>query len=1002
MDKDEIKIRSIYEEDKTVLLEKRVSLLEDQILNIKNAAPYQTTSSSIMSPNYKSGSDGWKIDENGDVEFNSGTFSGALSASTIDIGGSDSTSFHVDINGNMWLGAATFDSAPAKISSNGDATFSSINITGGVIDGTSTIAGITGTQISYVATSTADSVPTGLTYSTGGISTGSDGSQSAYVVLTWNAISSNTFDHYLVRYKKAALTYYTYIPATTNTITIEGLTPNVSYNFGVCSVNKYGTSSAFSSDIIQTTPSDSTAPATVTGVSATAGIQYVIVQWTHNTESDLASYNIYRNTTNNSETATLIGNCRTNYFIDGGRTGGQIYYYWVKAVDTSGNVSASFSTVASATPRNVVSSDTNIASQGWTQTCVFSSTDADTVSWGAGTFTTAAGTSYSISAGNTGNMTAITYIYLDIAVSTTAYQITTTATNAVGDGKVLIAVAQKSTTEATFQVFGGSGGVAITGGDIENRSITNAQIAAATITSNEIAANTIVAGNIHAGTITSNEIATNTITSDNILSIAGSKVLIDGTTYLSNWRKTGDLTKIDGGQISTNTVTLSQLNFTPVQTTNVIASINASTEGIKIDADNITISGATTFDSGYDPTTKTAKVGGTYDSASSGARVRIFPDTNTGIQVIDNAGDNVFKAMVGGTDVGDVIMGNETTGNYAKWDNSAGILEVFADNVPTLGKATFGGNGSDGALSITSGTTNIDLGGAEYFEKNYTSITISGTGALTFSNPHNNGTKIVLKSKGNVTITSSATRAIDLRNLGGKGGASSTGNGNEGLAHRDMLDTALVAGRGGVGGTSGGAVVGAGGVQFSISGLYPFKASRNYRKFVEFTSGPGGGSGSGSTNAPSGAGGRGGGALLIECNDSLNITGTIDASGGNGANGTSAWGEASGGGGGGAGGHILILYRTLTANTGTYIVTGGNGGDGGTIGSSWGGTGGGGGGGLNGKGGNGGYVGSGAAQNGSSGLTGGSGGTAGANNQAGGGGGGAAGEFLVAENNLIA
>jgi hypothetical protein len=35
--------------------------------------------------------------------------SGAISGSTIDIGGADATSFHVDGNGNMWLGAATFN-----------------------------------------------------------------------------------------------------------------------------------------------------------------------------------------------------------------------------------------------------------------------------------------------------------------------------------------------------------------------------------------------------------------------------------------------------------------------------------------------------------------------------------------------------------------------------------------------------------------------------------------------------------------------------------------------------------------------------------------------------------------------------------------------------------------------------------------------------------------------------------------------------------------------------
>ena len=76
-------------------------------------------------------------------------------------------------------------------------------------------------------------------------------------------------------------------------------------------------------------------------------------------------------------------------------------------------------------------SNTNIAAQGWSQTCVFYNSDSNTINWSAGTLTTAAGTAYSISASSTGNMTGKTYIYLDIGVSTTAYQTTTTAATAV-------------------------------------------------------------------------------------------------------------------------------------------------------------------------------------------------------------------------------------------------------------------------------------------------------------------------------------------------------------------------------------------------------------------------------------------------------------------------------------------------------------------------------------------------------------------------------------------
>ena len=118
------------------------------------------TNSTIKSSNFSSGSAGFEIKSNGDVEFNggnfrgdvtgasgtftgsitgaSGTFGGNLSGGTIDIGGSDSSSFHVDSDGDMWLGAANYATAPFKVSSNGDAvagnlTVSTIGITGGSI-----------------------------------------------------------------------------------------------------------------------------------------------------------------------------------------------------------------------------------------------------------------------------------------------------------------------------------------------------------------------------------------------------------------------------------------------------------------------------------------------------------------------------------------------------------------------------------------------------------------------------------------------------------------------------------------------------------------------------------------------------------------------------------------------------------------------------------------------------------------------------------------------------
>jgi hypothetical protein len=222
------------------------------------------------------------------------TITGGLSVSSIDIGGADATSFHVDVDGNMWLGAATFGSAPAKISNAGAATFSSITITGG---------SITGTPIS--------SIP------------------------------------------------------------------------------------------------------------------------------------------NNSST------------------------------------------------------DISLLEKTWTM--IFSVTDSNTIAWGAGTVTLSNGRTFSISSGNTGNMSALTYIYIDPAVSSTVLQTTTTAATAMGANKCIIGVAQNNTVTANFIPYGPSQAL-IDGANIGALSIVAANIAASTITAAKLSVTTLSAitadlGSITAGTI---------------------------------------------------------------------------------------------------------------------------------------------------------------------------------------------------------------------------------------------------------------------------------------------------------------------------------------------------------------------------------------------------------------------------------------------------------------------------------------------------------------------
>lgn len=277
----------------------------------------------------------------------------------------------------------------------------------------------------------------------------------------------------------------------------------------------------------------------------------------------------------------------------------------------------------------------------------------------------------------------------------------------------------------------------------------------------------------------------------------------------------------------------------------------------------------------------------------------------------------------------------------------------------------FGGDGSDGALTITSGTTTLDISSANVYIKQYTSISITGTGDLAFSNSANNGSIVILKTQGDVTGTSSADPNIDVSGLGAScatftprtayylfdaddhhgtnGGDGSAGTGGAIIdsylrfyttstmspvaSHRHQI--AIVCGAsGGTGGLASGSDAGGGGGGGS---LYSAGANGGLTANGGNAGGNSAGGGGASSENSGGTvgsnnalGGSGGGALLIECGGDLNFTGNIDALGNDGENGD---GQRRSGGGGGAGGMVCLLYNSLTAASGTIDTSGGAGGD---------------------------------------------------------------------------
>jgi len=69
-------------------------------------------------------------------------------------------------------------------------------------------------------------------------------------------------------------------------------------------------------------------------------------------------------------------------------------------------------------------------------------------------------------------------------------------------------------------------------------------------------------------------------------------------------------------------------------------------------------------------------IGAYYKSAETGARVEILPNPYIGIVCYSSAGSEVFKTIVHGTDIGDVIMGDYSSGKYVMWDDSMATMKL--------------------------------------------------------------------------------------------------------------------------------------------------------------------------------------------------------------------------------------------------------------------------------------------------------------------------------------
>src|SRR5215207_3338298 len=191
--------------------------------------------------------------------------------------------------------------------------------------------------------------PTFLSIDVTHVSLDEDGKSVADIIIDWTASPSSDVHQYELEwrrdtggpgYKKSAQmvrqTQYT----------MRDVRQAKTYEFRIRAVDKAGNDSAWlpSSGYTNATAGKKTAaPAQVTGVVVTGRHKSIAVKWTKNTDKDLSHYEIdYK--TNNSTLPTGATNGdveqKGNHFTHGGLSIGDTFYYWVRAVDRTGNKGA--------------------------------------------------------------------------------------------------------------------------------------------------------------------------------------------------------------------------------------------------------------------------------------------------------------------------------------------------------------------------------------------------------------------------------------------------------------------------------------------------------------------------------------------------------------------------------------------------------------------------------------------------------------------------------------
>jgi hypothetical protein len=424
------------------------------------------------------------------------------------------------------------------------------------------------------------------------LSNGSDGmgTQDFRVWVTITIYPQTNAGSYLIAYKMTDDTIWSFMTAYPtdegNTVVqTPTLYENTSYDFMILTLSRTSLRSDFSAIQQITTLGNTVALPVPSNVIATPILNGVLLQF-----DDLGylgeHYNIYHNTVDNPDTATLIistFNSSYTWYVTNYDTDFVEQYFWITSVSRSA-VESDKSTVAHALPISLNDIDFTLEMKNWTsnfrmwedETTYGKFYWADTAQTNNATIAFSDETTLTI----TKNLTGISYssgnTYFYAIEGSSTLQTSTTYSDAVGTGKYLVAIVNVLTDRPSTILPFNSYVPTIGAGMIAAKAIRAVHMSTDVISSlNEtllLAASRItLQGAVtlaswqsdEVTTINGSAIKTGSISADKILEIYAEQINITGSVYFDDWLvNDGGTTRISGSNISTGSIVIGKLAST--------------------------------------------------------------------------------------------------------------------------------------------------------------------------------------------------------------------------------------------------------------------------------------------------------------------------------------------------------------------------------------------------------------------------------------------------------